>query len=95
MLAVMTPPRSSLSRFFRNPRSGDVVVAQAPNAAILLWLGARGLALVWDEHEQELRWIGTGALMVWALDEVARGASPFRRVLGALVLGFQVVALVR
>ena len=30
-----------------------------------------------------------GALLVWALDEVVRGASPFRRVLGAVVLAAQ------
>jgi hypothetical protein len=34
-----------------------------------------------------------GALLVWALDEVVRGASPFRRVLGAVVLVAQVASL--
>ena len=34
-----------------------------------------------------------GALVVWALDEVVRGASPFRRVLGAVVLLGQIVSL--
>ncbi len=95
MLAVMTTSRSILSRFFRNPRSGEIVVAQPPNAAIVMWLVARGLALVWDGRDQELRWLGSGALMVWALDELARGASPFRRSLGAIVLGFEVFVLVR
>lgn len=31
---------------------------------------------------------------MWALDEVVRGASPFRRVLGAVVLAAQLYALV-
>lgn len=35
-----------------------------------------------------------GALLVWALDEVVRGASPFRRVLGAVVLAAQLGWLV-
>ena len=30
--------------------------------------------------------IGKGALVVWALDELVRGASPVRRILGAVVL---------
>jgi len=35
-----------------------------------------------------------GALLVWALDEVVRGASPFRRVLGAVILCAQLARLV-
>jgi hypothetical protein len=31
--------------------------------------------------------------LVWALDELLRGTSPFRRVLGAVVLGAQLAAL--
>jgi len=35
-----------------------------------------------------------GALFVWALDEVVRGASPFRRALGAVILATQLASLV-
>ena len=38
--------------------------------------------------------IGRGALLVWALDEVVRGASPFRRTLGAVILAAQLAMLV-
>jgi len=31
---------------------------------------------------------------VWALDEVVRGASPFRRTLGVVIFATQVAALV-
>ena len=37
--------------------------------------------------------VGQGALIVWALDELVRGASPFRRLLGAVVLAGQIVRL--
>lgn len=94
MLAEMNR-RDKLPAFFRNPRTGEVVLGQPPNAAILLWFAARVLSLVWEDRAQELRWIGSGALIVWAVDELVRGASPFRRVLGAVVLGFQLVALIR
>jgi hypothetical protein len=76
-------------------RRGRLAVAQWPNAALWVWLAARvlGWAGLTSLDEQTLRGIGTGALMVWALDEVLRGASPFRRVLGAVVLGAQLWAL--
>jgi hypothetical protein len=76
-------------------RHGRLAVAQWPNAALWVWLAAR--VLDWADltslDEQTLRGIGTGALLVWALDEVLRGASPFRRVLGVVVLGGQLWAL--
>lgn len=75
--------------FIRN-RDGTVVVAQAPNPAISVFVIATVLRLLpAGDYDTELRWIGTGALLVWALDEVFRGESPFRRVLGGLVLGWQ------
>jgi pimeloyl-ACP methyl ester carboxylesterase len=76
-------------------REARLAVAQWPNAALIVWLVARVLA--WGDltslDEATLRGIGTGALLVWALDELLRGASPFRRVLGAVVLGAQLAAL--
>lgn len=92
---MMTMSGSTFSRFFRNPDTGEVAVAQPPNLAIVLWLAARGTALVWDERQQQLRWIGSGALLVWATDELIRGSSPFRRILGGAVLSFQLVVLIR
>ncbi|MEV7398065.1 hypothetical protein [Aeromicrobium sp. NPDC092404] len=78
-----------LGSFFRD-ESGRLVVAQVPNSALWVWLSAT--ALRWspyDERDAELRWVGAGALTVWALDEVVRGAAPFRRVLGVVVLAWQ------
>ncbi len=67
-----------------------------PNPAI--WVFLVTLVLGWTDwvpalSQTELTNIGRGALIVWALDELVRGASPFRRVLGALVLAYQVVML--
>ncbi|MCU1498566.1 MAG: hypothetical protein JWM47_2519 [Acidimicrobiales bacterium] len=41
-----------------------------------------------------VRVIGAGALVWWAVDEVARGVNPFRRGLGAVVLAVTVAGLV-
>jgi len=76
-------------------RDGRLTIAQAPNPALGVWLAAR--LLEWTGmtslDEATLRGIGTGALLVWSIDEVLRGASPFRRVLGAVVLAGQLTAL--
>lgn len=76
---------------------GRVTLAMWPNPAIWVWLVAKVLAwtglLSSSVSDDTLAAVGTGALLVWAADELFRGASPFRRVLGALVLGFQLVAL--
>jgi len=82
-----------MGRFFRDA-SGRIVVVQLPNPALWVWLSATALRWsAYDARDTELRWIGTGALIVWALDELVRGASPFRRVLGAVVLAVQVANL--
>lgn len=77
-------------------RDGRITVAQAPNPAIAVWLAT--VVLGWtgvpgDATERQVHDIGTGALIVWGLDELVRGASPFRRLLGALVLAFQLARL--
>ena len=76
-------------------RRGRLAVAQWPNAALGLWLTARVLERgeLTSLDAGTLRDVGTGALLVWALDELLRGASPFRRVLGAVVLAGQLWAL--
>lgn len=76
---------------------GRVVLAQPPNAAIGVWTVVTGVRLVADLDDDTgvvLRGVAAGALVVWALDEVLRGATSFRRLLGAGVLAYQVVAIV-
>lgn len=70
-------------------REGRIVLAQAPNAAIVVWLVC--VVVGWTsllDHPREtvLVHVGQGALIVWGLDELARGATPARRVLGVVVL---------
>ena len=74
----------------------QVVLAQPPNAALGVWLAT--LALRWtgwagEQREDTLAGIGSGALIVWALDELLRGATPARRLLGATVLTAQLVGV--
>lgn len=81
---------SRADAFFRDG-SGRFVLVQLPNPAI--WVFVVATVLRWspyDGRDSELRWIGSGALIVWGLDELFRGATWFRRLLGLVVLGWQV-----
>jgi hypothetical protein len=86
----MTRTRTFVDWFLRDPTTGRLTVAKPPNPALVAWALARTGSLAWDERENELRCIASGALIVWAFDELVRGNSPFRRVLGGGVLAHQV-----
>lgn len=82
----------------RNRRTGGFTVAQLPNAPLLVWLAASVLQVWWNPRIADrdvLALVSTGALAVWALLEVASGVNPFRRMLGAVVLGWIAYSLVR
>jgi hypothetical protein len=92
---MQTTERHGVDRFFRNPETGKVAVVQVPNLPLVLFLVLRGIELVLSPEgwvADVLHWGGTAALTWWSVDEVARGSSPFRRVLGALVLAYVVVS---
>jgi hypothetical protein len=86
---------SSASWWFRSS-DGRLTLWQPPNPALCGWLIA--LVLGWlplsDADADAVDGIRHGALLVWSLDEVVRGASPFRRTLGAVVLAAQLATLV-
>lgn len=82
----------ALRRFFSD-RHGRIVVAQWPNAPLLAWAG-----LSVASHASRGGWSGyfglfaTAALVTWAWLEISQGDSPFRRVLGGVVLAWLVVS---
>jgi hypothetical protein len=85
-----SPDRSRLTSgdwWFRSA-DGQLAVGQLPNPALSVWIVASllGLLALSDRHATTVQGVADGALLVWALDELVRGASPFRRVLGAVVL---------
>jgi hypothetical protein len=86
---------SSRSWWFRSS-DGRLTLWQLPNPALCVWmvtlvLGRFELSAT---HATAVNGVRHGALLVWALDEVVRGASPFRRTLGAVILAAQLVSLV-
>ena len=87
---------TSASWWFRSS-DGRMTLWQLPNPALCVWLVTLVLGRVElsAAHATAVDGIGHGALLVWSLDEVVRGASPFRRVLGAAILAAQLVTVVR
>jgi hypothetical protein len=83
-----------LDRFLRGA-DGRPVLFQWPNPAIVVFFVALALRWSpWDARDTELLWLGRGALLAWAADELVRGDAPARRLLGAVVMAWQVYVLV-
>jgi len=83
--------------WFRNRRTGPITVAQIPNAALSVFLVVTVLRSVLAPSGRFGTAVGalaTGALVVWAADEVVRGVNPWRRLLGAAVLAGRAMAVV-
>lgn len=92
----MTTVRAAFDRFFRNAETGELVLAQRPNLPLAIFLVATAirLALRPDGAAGDVVAIVGGAgLAWWSADEVLRGDSPFRRVLGGVVLTALVLRL--
>jgi hypothetical protein len=83
--SVRTARFPSLQWWIRD-RRGRVVLAQPPNAALSVWLLSTAASWTGLGDHAALTRVGQGALAVWALDEIVRGASPVRRLMGAVVL---------
>jgi hypothetical protein len=83
--------------FLRGRGTGRITFVQWPNPALWVWMATTvvaGLGL-YPSRADEIHWIGAGALIAWGADEIFRGVNPARRLLGLLVLGWQVYQLIR
>ena len=91
-----SPTRLTSAAWWFRSSDGRLTLWQLPNPALCVWLVTLVLSRFDLPAAQATAVDGVrhGALLVWALDEVVRGASPFRRVLGAVVLVAQVASLV-
>ena len=84
-----TSQYSGISRFFRSPETGTLVVVQMPNIPLWVFLAATATRLLFHPAGTLGRIVlvvGTGSLVVWAALEILRGEVPFRRLLGAVVV---------
>ena len=86
-------PRGPLRWCFEDRSSGKIVVMQWPNLPVWIFLAA--LAVQYVLHPAGA--LGTAVTVIaalslawWALDELVRGANPWRRFLGAAGLVYLV-----
>ena len=83
--------------WFRDRRTGEIVIAQFPNVALWLFLASvvvRAFIASDTQTDSVISWVGTGALTWWALDETIRGVNPWRRMLGIGACGFAIARAV-
>ncbi len=81
--------RTAGNWLFRDRSTGRLVVAQRPNLPLLTWFACAVIGRLAHPSRpwaRALDVVGTGALVLWAGDEVLRGVNPWRRALGAAVL---------
>jgi hypothetical protein len=89
--------RQLLHWFFRNRETGEVTIAQAPNLVLWVVIAAGVLLWVWPSRGSPaiaLEILFKGGLLVWAVDELFRGVNPWRRCLGAAVLGYELTTII-
>ncbi len=83
---------------FTDRRTGRIVIAQAPNALLAVWIVAVVVRAVIRPHgavDRTLALISAVALAIWCADEMVRGVNPWRRLLGTGVLAALIVSLAR
>jgi hypothetical protein len=82
---------------FRNRQTGRITVAQAPNPPLYVFLAAllaRRVLGLSGAADTALLVVQHGAAVYWAGDEILRGVNPWRRILGAGILGWQVTSII-
>ena len=83
---------------FADRSTGQIVILQAPNVALWLFLAATLASWVFSPQARlafGLDVVATAALLWWAGDEILRGVNPWRRGLGSVILILTVLGSVR
>jgi hypothetical protein len=77
-------------------KHGDVVIWQFPNAWLIAWAVLTLFSLFFNGHVADIfSWLGSAALIIWALFELLKGVNYFRRGLGLIVLIAAVMSLIK
>ena len=81
---------------FRNRHTGRITIAQFPNLPLAVFLVCTAIRVLLSPAGTAgtvVMVVGTAGLLWWAVDEVARGVNPWRRILGGAVLVATLVGL--
>ena len=80
--------------WFENRETGTTTVAQPPNRALVVAVGGWVVAALLGGAPGTFgRWVSTLGFVWWGGDELIRGVNPWRRLLGTVVLAWQIVRL--
>lgn len=83
--------------WFENRETGETTIAQFPNLSLGIFIVAWGAQRIFEPTGvagTALSVTSHGALIWWSADELVRGVNPWRRMLGAVVLAWQVAGFV-
>jgi len=83
--------------WFENRETGEITIAQFPNLSLGVFIVAWAAQRVFEPTGlagDALSAAGHGALIWWSVDELIRGVNPWRRMLGATMLTWQVAGFV-
>ncbi|MES2092806.1 MAG: hypothetical protein V4531_03205 [Actinomycetota bacterium] len=85
----MSGRNNGLDWMFRSRATGRITLAQPPNFEQRVFSAATlvGVLLPKSKLRTGVGVVAVLALLVWAVDELARGVNPFRRILGGMALG--------
>jgi hypothetical protein len=85
----MSRRNDRLDWMFRSRETGKITIGQSANLEQKIFSGATlvGVLLPASKLRTGVGVVAVLALVVWAVDEMARGVNPFRRILGAVALG--------
>lgn len=77
-------------------KKGNLVVWQRPNVWLIGWAVLTVLSLMFSGRVADIfTWIASAALIIWSLLEVTKGVNWFRRALGAVVLIYAIMTLIK
>ena len=88
-------PIRSFRWWFEHRHTGEITIAQPPNWPLFVIAALWALrALVLDQDTglyAASEWLSVGLWLFWGIDEIVRGVNPWRKVLGTVVVIWQLV----
>lgn len=82
--------------WFGSRETGRITIAQFPNWPLFAILAGWVIRTIADESSDLYRYTGGAITLLWLYwggDELVRGVNPWRRVLGGLVIAWQLARL--
>ncbi len=96
MASIGANLRTGLRWWFENRETGRITIAQFPNWPLFAIAAASVLGRLADDGSRPQEFAAAASTLLWLYwggDEVLRGVNPWRRLLGSLVIVWQLISL--